>query len=41
MLLRICINILNEGHSGWQGRKTGIGQGGAGGGGRGGRGLGI
>ena len=30
MLLRICINTLNEGHSGWQGRKTGIGRRGAG-----------
>ena len=39
MLLRICINILNEGHSGWQGRQTGIGR--SGGGGRGGGGLGI
>ena len=36
MLLRICINTLNVGYSGWQGRQTGIGR--RGGGGRGGKG---
>ena len=42
MLLRICINTLNVGYSGWQGRQTGIGRRGGGGrGGRGGGGLGI
>ena len=33
MLLRICINTLNVGYSGWQGRQTGIGRRGAGEGG--------
>ena len=33
MLLRICINILNVGYSGWQGRQTGIGRRGVGWGG--------
>ena len=32
MLLRIFINILNVGYSGWQGRQTGIGRRGVGGG---------
>ena len=35
MLLRIFINTLNVGYSGWQGRQTGIGRGGRGGGGQG------
>ena len=35
MLLRIFINTLNVGYSGWQGRQTGIGRGGGAGGGQG------
>ena len=35
MLLRICINVLNVGYSGWQGRQTGIGLRGVGWGGGG------